>query len=93
MIAQLPPRPPAHYYCKTRRGVVAGGIPETRMAAGGWVGQGAQHGTLLVGSEATPRARRAPVWLSAAPADNQARTFESAAQTCLCALWCSGKML
>ena len=39
---------------------MAGGIHETRVAAGGSVGQGAQHGTLLVGSEATPRARRPP---------------------------------
>ena len=35
MLAQSPPRPPVHYYCKTRRGVVAGGIHETRVAAGG----------------------------------------------------------
>ncbi len=32
MLAQSPPRPTVHYHCETRRGVVAGGIHETRVA-------------------------------------------------------------
>jgi hypothetical protein len=53
------PSAPSPLRLQDETGVVAGGIHETRVAAGGWVGQGAQHGTLLVGSEATPRAPRA----------------------------------
>ena len=56
-------------------GVVAGGIHEPRVAAEGKVGQRAEHGTLLVVSEATPRARRAtgrPARMLGLPADDRA---------------------
>ncbi len=55
--------------------MVAGGIHEPLVAAEGTVGQGAEHGTLLVVSEATPRAWRAtgrPARMLSLPADDRA---------------------
>ena len=48
--------------------MAAGGIHATRVAAGGSVGQGGQHGTLLAaseGAEPLPRQASAPhVWVN-----------------------------
>jgi hypothetical protein len=55
MIAQWPPRALANCNGKDGRGVAVGVIHETRVTAGGSVGQGGQHGTLQVGSAARAR--------------------------------------